>query len=82
MSDGPWFDYEICKIVLLARAGSTFSISENFQRISLRMQLEHGTFKKVLPAAARSTLSLFTNFQIIAISVHIEFAIFKNVLPA
>jgi len=53
-----------------------------FSKNSLKMQLEHGTFKKVLPAAARSLFSLFTNFQIIAISVHIEFAIFKIVLPA
>ena len=81
---GSWFDYEICKIVLPAWAGSAFSIFNvcSKKKKLLKTQLEHGTFKKVFPAAARSLFSLFTNFQNIAISIHIVFAIFKSVLPA
>ena len=31
---GPWFDYEICKNVVPASAGSTFSIFDRFHQIA------------------------------------------------
>ena len=72
---GPsWYNYEICKKVLPAAAGSTFSIFIIFHKIALETQIEHAAFKKVLPAAAGSTFSIFTNFEFIAIMMHIDCA--------
>ena len=44
---GPsWYNYEICKKVLPAAAGSTFSIFIIFHKIALETQIEHAALKE------------------------------------